>query len=236
MPMQFLRLGLAAFLLLAAGVAANMILLQTTARVSLAGQAPQPGQGKSIARQRERQLALDVPNIISPSIAPRASATIKPEVITGDLATPDQGDTVRAIQRELHLRGYLTGSHDGVAGLVTRAAIMAFEHDNGLPLTAEPSEELLKRILLGPAAVPASSTPSKGPRGQSELVIRTVQQSLSGLGYNTGRADGRLGEDTLRAIRDFEADNAMPETGRVSGHLLARLTKLAGHGRSAANR
>jgi peptidoglycan hydrolase-like protein with peptidoglycan-binding domain len=63
--------------------------------------------------------------------------------------------TISAIQRELKSRGYGPIAGDGVMGLSTRAGIMAFEHDHGLGLTGEASEELLKRILLG--ASPASS-------------------------------------------------------------------------------
>src|SRR4029450_13008123 len=75
-----------------------------------------------------------------------------------------QGDadaaTIGAIQRELKSRGYGPLAGDGVMGLTTRAGIMAFEHDHGLGLTGEASEELLKRILLGalPEIAPAGTT------------------------------------------------------------------------------
>ena len=46
-------------------------------------------------------------------------------------------ETIRAIQRELQARGYEAGAADGVPRLVTRAAIMAYEHDNGLPLSTD---------------------------------------------------------------------------------------------------
>ncbi len=46
---------------------------------------------------------------------------------------------------------------------------------------------------------------------------------------------GRMGagEDAIRAIRDFELDQKMPETGRVSGQLVSRLLKLQGQGKGA---
>lgn len=230
MSRRQLGFGLVAFLVLTVGVGANLLLLQSGARLAHAR-----AGGELLAKsQRERQLALEVARPATQQAGVRTASAIKPEVMSADAA--DHGDTVRAVQRELHHRGYLSGTHDGVAGLVTRAAIMAYEHDNGLPLTAEPSEELLKRILLGAAASPPPAATSKDKRGQPEMITRTVQQTLSGLGYNTGKADGRLGEDTQRAIRDFESDNAMPETGRVSGHLVARLAKLTGNGRLTASR
>jgi peptidoglycan hydrolase-like protein with peptidoglycan-binding domain len=65
-------------------------------------------------------------------------------------------------------------------------------------------------------------------------VIRSVQRSLAKLGYKAGAANGKLTPETARAIRAFEADQALPETGRISGPLLARLGRLASDGRVAA--
>lgn len=149
-----------------------------------------------------------------------------------------QSDIVSAVQRELSERGYKPGAVDGLPGLMTRAAIMAFENDHAMALTGEPTEALFRRILFGAtdasagetAGLPAGATPS------AEQVIRTVQQSLIGLGYHNGRADGSVGERTRRAIREFEMDHGMIPTGRISGHLVAQLAKLAGQGRLAAKR
>jgi peptidoglycan hydrolase-like protein with peptidoglycan-binding domain len=46
-------------------------------------------------------------------------------------------------------------------------------------------------------------------------VIRTVQQRLAALGYRIGRVDGWLGEDTVKAIRDFEMDKGLVPKGRI---------------------
>ena len=114
---------------------------------------------------------------------------------------------------------------DGVAGIGTRAAIMAFEHDHGLPLSGEASEPLFERILFGAAA---SLEPAGAARpSEAEQTIRAVQKALVALGYEVGRVDGRLGEDTIKAIRDFEVDRGLVPKGRVSAELLARLTEAA---------
>ena len=81
-------------------------------------------------------------------------------------------DVVRGIQRELNARGYDAGQPDGVAGLMTRAAIMAYEHDYGLPLTAGATQDLLSRIVLGssapsPWSCGAPRAPSRAPRRRS---------------------------------------------------------------------
>src|SRR5262245_29959475 len=67
---------------------------------------------------------------------------------------------VAAIQRELAARGYASGPVSGKLSDDTRRAIAAFEKDHGLPISGSPSDELLRRILLGEAAAPAASTGS----------------------------------------------------------------------------
>jgi peptidoglycan hydrolase-like protein with peptidoglycan-binding domain len=216
------RLSLGVFALLAAGLVVNLTLLQAPPSASPAkGRAERGPLTVADKADKARRLALPV-----------AAAELERAAVGAAAAVPSAGDpveTIRAIQRELQARGYDTGGQDGVPGLMTRAAIMAYEHDHGLPLGAEPDEDTLRRILLGASS---AAPPAQGDkRPAAEAVIRTVQQTLSGLGYNTGKVDGRLGEDTQRAIREFETDHQLPETGRVSGKLIARLAKAAGGSR-----
>jgi peptidoglycan hydrolase-like protein with peptidoglycan-binding domain len=136
-------------------------------------------------------------------------------------------ETVRAIQRELKLRGYGPVPVNGTIGLATRAAIMAFEHDHGMALSAEASERLLKRIVLG-AVEPANVSHSIADRGASPRaaeVIRSVEQWLAALGYQPGHTDGRLGEETVKAIREFEVDKGLVPRGRISAELVGRLSE-----------
>lgn len=132
-------------------------------------------------------------------------------------------ETIRAVQRELNYRGYEVGTPDGKRGLVTQAAIMAYEYDHGLPLTGEASEGLLKQILLGEAPMPARPKTSSERSATAEAVIRKVQTQLAAAGYQPVKPTGHIDEDTVRAIREFESDQKLPETGRVSGQLVARL-------------
>lgn len=131
-------------------------------------------------------------------------------------------DVVRAVQRELAQRGYAPGLNDGSAHPVTRAAVMAYEYDHGMPLTGEPSEALLKSILFGLSA--SGGSPSVPPSAEATGIIRTVQQSLAALGYGVRSVDGRIGEETARAIRKFEQKQGLPQTGRISGPLFVKLT------------
>lgn len=144
-------------------------------------------------------------------------------------AEPERSpDTVRLVHQRLATLGYEPGTASSVPGLVMRGAVMAYEYDHGLPLTGEPSEYLLRYIDNAPGARDATARPPRAFRTQqAEQVLRTVQQSLAALGYFQAKVDGRMGEDTVRAIREYEMDAGLVPTGRVSGPLLVRLARSA---------
>lgn len=54
--------------------------------------------------------------------------------------------TIRSIQEALNAKGYDVGAADGVMGPRTRAAIMSFQKQEGLPADGKPTAELLKRL------------------------------------------------------------------------------------------
>lgn len=142
--------------------------------------------------------------------------------------------TIRAVQGELGRRGYEPGTVNGAPGLVTRAAVLAYEHDHGLPLTADPSPEVLAHLRHGTSApgaavgIEAGATPQAG---HAEAVIRSVQQSLGALGYLAVSADGIATDETVRAVREFEMDAGLVPSGRISGPLIARLARAQGRGK-----
>lgn len=145
-------------------------------------------------------------------------------------------EVVKAVQRELVRKGYDTGTQDGVPGLMTRAAIMAFEWDHGLALSAEPSEALLQAVLLDHRPPGMAGAGAQQRSRQAVQIIRTIQQSLVALGYLQGSVDGHLGEVTRRAIREFEMDNGLVPSGRISSPLFAKLARAAASGRLSSTR
>jgi peptidoglycan hydrolase-like protein with peptidoglycan-binding domain len=145
-------------------------------------------------------------------------------------------ETVKAIQRELDQRGYGPIAADGVMRPVTRAAILSWEYDHKLPLTGEATEALLTRLVLGAPANDVTSGGREVQSPQAEATIKQVQRLLSANGYRPGPADGRLGSDTVEAIRAFEQDQGLTAKGRVSAEVLARLQASAGRLKSAEAR
>ncbi len=175
----------------------------------------------------------------SPALLNAAPSTVATTSSTADLldktappaaaalAGTSEPDTVRGIQRELNARGYEAGTADGVMGLVTRAAILAYEQDYGLSvLTATASSDLLQQIVLGSAATAATRTASPKTTDKADAVVQAVKQSLSTHGYQPGKIDGALTPQLARAIREFELDQKLPESGRISGPLVSRLMRL----------
>ena len=228
------RIALLSFLLVSAGVVTNALFLQ----------ARPPVAGKGAGERASTRPAPDKAGKLGETPMTRRSGLPEEPALRIARFAPDHGkidpapagpdgsadaETIRAIQRELKLRGYGPVPGDGVIGLTTRAAIMAFEHDHAMALSGEASERLLKRILLG-ATDPGSADSAgagKVRSGHAEQVIRSVQQWLAALGYQPGRIDGRPGEETVRAIRDFEMDKGLVPRGRISAELVVRLGESA---------
>ncbi len=230
------QIALLSFALLAAGVTFNALVLQrkpsgAADATAATGPAPPPadrarkGQDNTPAgrgAQRTSEIAREQQPLRIARFAPQsASIDAMPEPSEDE---PDSA-TIAAIQRELKQRNYGPLPVDGILRPATRAAIMAFEFDRGLPLTGEASAQTLKTILLGAPAGGSVAGASKVRSPHAEEIVRGVQKSLVALGYQSASPDGRLGEDTIKAIREFEMDRGLVPKGRVSADLLARLSE-----------
>jgi hypothetical protein len=129
-----------------------------------------------------------------------------------------------ALERELGRRGYSDQLRHLTNGL--KLAVLAYEFDNGLPLTGEPTQALLKRILFDM---------NQGPRGafadraelNPKLVIET-QRMLTGLGFFSGTFSGRVDVWTSKAIGDFERHRGLPLTGRLTAETVLELIAYSG--------
>lgn len=188
-----------------------------------------------------------------PSAVPASSAPSQPAVIQPPTATvlpgrmvgiarsidrlvvaqPDpppapnrQQDLVRQVQSELTAKGYAPGPADGDVGLLTRAAILAFEHDRGLPATAEATDALLLALRMPPGSRRSAAGASwRSPTQTATGMMRTVQQNSIASGYLTGPASGKFDSRTVAAICAFEAANDLLPTGRISAPMVAKLQR-----------
>jgi peptidoglycan hydrolase-like protein with peptidoglycan-binding domain len=199
---------------------------------------------------QEQRNAAVMPRPVPPSV-PLPSGPIhvapavasKPAAVTTDLPPlPGQGapqQLVTAVQRELAARGYASGPVNGKLSDETRKAIAAFEKDHGLAVTGAPSDELLRRILLGEAVAPAASTGSVAgaaalPQVKPSSItsdastVKQVQQILADLGYAPGTVDGTMGDETQRAVSAFQRDRKIAQNGRITPELLREIKRVTG--------
>ena len=110
---------------------------------------------------------------------------------------------VAQLQQGLRVLGYYEGDVTGVYDDATREAVAALQRDLGLPDTGEYDEatDAAVRERLG--------------TGRATLTATTVQlqQALTDLGYYDGPIDGRYSAAVIAAVKAFQRDLGVPETG-----------------------
>jgi peptidoglycan hydrolase-like protein with peptidoglycan-binding domain len=219
------KLAIGASLLMMIGVAINMAAFQTKGEVSAieTGGLPSKSAGSGGA------FGLQANSPALATAAPQSAAGPSGPAPSSETQDVNSAEVTRGIQRELGARGYDAGQPDGICGVVTRAAIFAYEYDNGLVLTGKPSEALLTQIVLGSSSLQQNGArPGKTITPDGQALVINVKQQLAALGYQTGMAGGELTPEFARAIREFETDQKLPQSGRISGPMMSRLVRLQG--------
>lgn len=142
------------------------------------------------------------------------------------------GDLVVAVQQQLKVLGYYTGSVTGTYDTTTINAVKAFQKKNGL--TADGAcGALTQATLFSSSALAADATPSPTPtatptpspvptyqvpsqtvkRGSKGASATLVQQRLKELGYYTGSVDGNFGSGSVSALKAFQQKNGLTVDG-----------------------
>ena len=92
-----------------------------------------------------------------------------------------------------------------------------------LPDTAMIVSEVMRRIMGGPEVAPKFPG---GERAPTLADIQEIQRRLTAAGFNIGGSDGRVGNDTMQAVVNFQRTIGMqPADGYAGVRLLARLRK-----------
>ena len=196
----FYFMGSVTFGLQIGGEAAEVVLMIMTDR------------GKDALLSTEFKLGADVSVAAGPIGAGAAAATVD----------------VLAFSREQGLFGGLT-----IEGAVIKPRNEWNEAYYGRPVS--PADILVRHSVSNGRADPlrqavagarAASTGATAPppAAASDYDLATIQRGLLAKGYDTGPADGRMGERTRVAIRQYQAAEGLPVTGEPSAELQARLT------------
>jgi peptidoglycan hydrolase-like protein with peptidoglycan-binding domain len=139
---------------------------------------------------------------------------------------------VRHAQRELKRDGYYTGRIDGINGPETRSALRRYQRSENLTQTGNLDEATISSLGLnntrgenrGEASRSEGQSYNSGGSNSAENtshnlspdMVRDAQRKLSNDGFYRGRVDGVMNEGTRAAIRQYQKQNNLPVTGRLT--------------------
>ena len=131
------------------------------------------------------------------------------------------GQNVRQLQQILIALGYLDDVADGVFGTKTQTAVKDLQSDNNMEATGQVTNELMHMLVEGKIN---AYDPYLGiSRGASGKRVTNLQNRLKELGYMAGKADGVYGTGTYNAVKLFQQQTGLPQTGNADSETLKLL-------------
>ena len=222
------RLTLLAIMALFLATAGNALFLQERARTPStmwSGRLP-PENPTVISHTLEAASQPAAPPVQAPEAQPAAAPQPAPPQPSRAQppAEPASPRLLAALQRELGRHGYADQLQAQANGL--RLAVLAYEFDNSLPLTGEPTEGLFKLVLFDLNQAPRGAFADRA-EANPRLVIE-IQKALLGLGFFRGGLSGRMDLWTSEAVKDFERHRGLMLTGRLAEATLLELVSYSG--------
>ena len=129
---------------------------------------------------------------------------------------------IAGAQQDLTTAGYYTGPIDGVYGPAMADSIKALQKDSELPETGylDPlTQEALQDAL----------------EGQASAQVSALQGVLKTLGYWDGAIDGQWSPELEAALKTFQKDLGVPETGQLDEATLRALQQALADAEAALN-
>lgn len=133
------------------------------------------------------------------------------------------GSEVMALQNRLIELGYLTSAADGTFGRGTKAAVMDFQKASGLAKDGVAGAETQAAIHSSEAVRKAVSVNTILKEGSVSSAVKDLQNRLIALGYMSGKADGKFGQNTSLALIAFQKRNKLTADGVAGTVTLAAL-------------
>jgi peptidoglycan hydrolase-like protein with peptidoglycan-binding domain len=160
-------------------------------------------------------LLLTAAAIATPSMA--GGLLPRPAAPAGMTVAAAYNETVREIQAQLNARGFDAGPADGLMGARTRGAIEAYQRQNGLLATGQPSQSLLQHMQVAAQPAPRAAAPAPAATGPRD--VERLQRGLGRLGYEVS-ISGRVDAQTRAAVRAYQRDRQLLVTGDVNEALI----------------
>lgn len=107
------------------------------------------------------------------------------------------------------------------------------EKQGALPILIGAGEFDSRPSTRRQVSIEVPAPPAQEPRAEAiapTLDVRSVQEGLARLGYAPGPADGNLGPKTRDAIRLYERDRNLNQTGMITPELMEELQSVLGGG------
>ena len=144
-------------------------------------------------------------------------------------ASGNRGDVIVDMQLRLQKAGYLKGGIDGVYGQDTENAVRAYQKDHGFPVSGV-IDEMTYNSLKGKSSQESAQARSNRPSrlygiGDSGDRVLDIQNKLKKLGYLDGTVDGIYGGLTANAVKAFQGDQGISETGEIDEGTLDALSQ-----------
>jgi peptidoglycan hydrolase-like protein with peptidoglycan-binding domain len=218
-----LRLLVTAFLAIATAITVNALYFQAPPQLAVTaqGSAVQKKPAEAPVSAPARPRAMTTAALPTDAAPPRAAPPAPP--LTDKTAGPEPTPLVRSIQKKLIQFGYKSLPQDGLPGRETRAAILAAQFEQGVPMTGEPADSVLAALFFLEASG-RTRIGSSERFEQDRRLVEQVEDFLAKLGYGSGPIDGQLDGKTREAIRRFEADRQLKADGRLTERILLEMT------------
>jgi len=124
-----------------------------------------------------------------------------------------------AVQQALSGLGYQVGPQDGKMNGNTLEVLRTFQQDMGLPANGRTDAQTLEALGFCVSNDGSMDFPADRRRQ-----LQTAQRLLAEQGYDPGPADGQMGNKTREALKQFQADRGLSQTGKVDAATRAALT------------
>ncbi len=156
----------------------------------------------------------------------------------------DSGEDVEKLQRALQLKKCYTGVVDGKFGNLTRDAIKTYQKKNGLSVTGKTNYETIKKLfgkvsetsakddpkMKGISRISQIPVPNTSRKNNSGRHVTALQQALKLKGYYSYPIDGKYGNQTEQAVKDFQKRAGLKVDGTAGNNTIKKL-----FGKNAAN-
>jgi N-acetylmuramoyl-L-alanine amidase len=148
--------------------------------------------------------------------------------VPSELRRGSSGEAIRDLQTRLAALGHGIG-HDepGELGPGTEAAVRAFQEARGLRVDGVVGRETWSTIVESGYALGDRLLYLRRPMFRGDDVA-DLQRRLNALGFDAGREDGILGEETHRGLVEFQRAMGGPADGICGSTTIAALARVGG--------